>query len=238
MAGYDPNMLQLLQQQQQQQLLLQQQQHQLLLQQHQLLLQQQQQQQQQQQLQPQQQQVPVCYHCKQVITESYLIAFNLSWHYNHIACKVCRRTFEAGRAVREGPDGFAYCDPCATVAFAPTCGGCGEKITEGDMLKAADRNWHPEHFACFVCATPFGTTFFPTEDGKLYCEKHYYEITGLNCAECEHPILGGQLIEMGTKKYHLDHFKCKYCKKALADAQYWEKDSHPYCERCHLRLFG
>jgi hypothetical protein len=79
---------------------------------------------------------PVCFHCKQIITVPYLIAFGQAWHKEHLACKLCRKNFVEAPVVREGPDGFAYCDPCSQVAFAPICTGCGEKITSGDILTA------------------------------------------------------------------------------------------------------
>ena len=72
----------------------------------------------------------------------------------------------------------------------------------------------------------------------MYCEKHYYEKLNLLCAHCEHPLLGGQMISMGSKNYHLDHFLCKYCKKELAGTEYYEKDSQPYCAPCYCKLFG
>jgi paxillin len=186
----------------------------------------------------QQQQLPVCYHCKETITVPYLIAFNLAWHKNHLACRQCHKDFSDGSMPCEGPDGFAYCAPCGRTAFAEICGGCGEKILGGDMLKAAGKSWHSEHFACFTCKEPFGGTYFPDDEGRLYCEKHYYEAKGLLCADCEKPVLGGQMVSMQTKVFHLDHFRCNYCKKPLADAQYWERDESPYCEPCHLKLFG
>lgn len=86
--------------------------------------------------QQQQQQYPICYHCKQLITVPYLIAFGQAWHKEHLACKVCRKDFSGTAVVREGPDGYAYCDPCAQVAFAPVCFGCKEQILSGDILTA------------------------------------------------------------------------------------------------------
>jgi paxillin len=70
----------------------------------------------------------------------------------------------------------------------------------------------------------------------VYCEKHYYVKQNLICATCEQPLLGGQMISMGTKNYHLDHFVCRYCRKELAGSEYYELDNQPHCSRCYLRF--
>ena len=55
------------------------------------------------------------------------------------------------------------------------------------------------------------------------CEKHYYDDMGLVCGGCERPIIVGKCITMkGAKdtKFHVECFKCSYCKKNLAGQKY------------------
>lgn len=74
--------------------------------------------------------------------------------------------------------------------------------------------------------------------GVPYCEKHYYEVMGLLCFDCEKPILGGKAVSFLDKKYHPEHFKCSHCKKNLVGNKYNKKNNKPYCEPCFIALFG
>eukprot|EP01104_Vermistella_antarctica_P009775 TRINITY_DN2545_c0_g1_i2.p1 TRINITY_DN2545_c0_g1~~TRINITY_DN2545_c0_g1_i2.p1 ORF type:complete len:187 (-),score=27.04 TRINITY_DN2545_c0_g1_i2:124-684(-) len=181
--------------------------------------------------------LPVCGGCHQPIQDYFISAFNMFWHPNHLACFQCHRDFSDGGSVNEGEDGYAYCEACHTSKVSPQCGGC-EKTIDGQYLNAVGKAWHKDCFACTTCKKPISTNFFPDGDGKVYCEKHFYEAQGLWCAGCEAPILAGKLVRMGEKVYHPDHFKCTYCQTGLNGKAYCKKNDKPYCEKCNLVLFG
>jgi hypothetical protein len=44
----------------------------------------------------------------------------------------------------------------------------------------------------------------------------FFLYVGLLCKECEKPIVAGKCVQFGDFKYHVEHFKCSYCKKNLA----------------------
>jgi paxillin len=160
------------------------------------------------------------------------------WHRTCLGCNVCGRDFgDPQDRVFEGEDGFAYCDICHAEKFAVKCGACGEAI-EGQCVEAMDKKWHPDHFACGLCKKPFDGQFFPGDDGKPYCEQHYYEAMGMLCVACKKPILTGKCVTFLDKKYHPEHFKCTYCKKNLVGEQYYKKEGKPYCQKCDIALFG
>jgi len=73
--------------------------------------------------------------------------------------------------VKEGTDGFAYCQKDYVDKFGAVCAACGELIV-GQVTEAIDKKYHPEHFRCANCEQSFEAgKFFPGPDGKPYCER-------------------------------------------------------------------
>eukprot|EP01101_Sappina_pedata_P009938 TRINITY_DN6142_c0_g1_i1.p1 TRINITY_DN6142_c0_g1~~TRINITY_DN6142_c0_g1_i1.p1 ORF type:complete len:243 (-),score=86.88 TRINITY_DN6142_c0_g1_i1:63-725(-) len=193
----------------------------------------------QQQQQQQQQQFP-CGYCKQFIDTrfAYLKVFNMFWHPNHICCKSCQKDFtDASRKAKEGSDGFVYCSSCFADKFAPKCAVCQNAIL-GEFVSATDKFFHKECFACDKCKQPFTKSFYPNEQGKLLCERHFFEAKGLLCGGCDQPIVSGKAVAVGAKKYHPDHFECSRCKVKLAGQAYKAKDNKPFCPSCFIQYYG
>ncbi|TGZ36862.1 hypothetical protein CRM22_011397 [Opisthorchis felineus] len=57
------------------------------------------------------------------------------------------------------------------------------------------------------------------------------------CFACKKPIVG-MLISAMDKYWHPDHFTCTNCGIGLVRANFYERDSQPYCTDCHARLFS
>ncbi|OON20099.1 LIM domain protein, partial [Opisthorchis viverrini] len=57
------------------------------------------------------------------------------------------------------------------------------------------------------------------------------------CFACKKPIVG-MLISAMDKYWHPDHFTCTNCGVGLVRANFYERDSQPYCTDCHARLFS
>lgn len=144
----------------------------------------------------------------------------MTWHLDHLLCKVCQCKFENGQ-VCEGVDGYAYCVEHWKQAFCPPCGHCKEPI-EGPTINALDKSYHPDHFVCSVCKQKLTGQFFPSKDGDPLCENDYYHHLGLLCGSCEQPIIAGKVVTMQIPntgkevKYHMEHFECNFCKTQLA----------------------
>jgi paxillin len=188
----------------------------------------------------------VCANCNEAISGIALFAFEMHWHPYCLACNTCGRDFTDGLSAEEGPDGLAYCTKDFHAKFSDKCASCNQVIL-GQMLTALDKKWHPDHFVCGTCKEPLPGTFFPGPNGNFtwfssiempYCEKHYYELMGLLCPECEKPIIGGKAVSFAEKKYHPEHFRCAYCKKNLVGEAYLKQNGKPYCKKCHVSLFG
>eukprot|EP01117_Protostelium_nocturnum_P007625 TRINITY_DN2731_c0_g1_i1.p1 TRINITY_DN2731_c0_g1~~TRINITY_DN2731_c0_g1_i1.p1 ORF type:complete len:191 (+),score=37.98 TRINITY_DN2731_c0_g1_i1:79-651(+) len=180
----------------------------------------------------------LCGGCSEPFIDVSIRAFNMSWHPTCLGCNVCGKDFSDGSAVNEGEDGFAYCYRDYVDTFAPRCAGCGDPII-GQTINAAGKSFHPDHFACATCKCPFPEgQFFIGDDGAPYCERHYYESSGLICADCEKPIYTGKCINFDEKRFHPEHFKCGFCKKNLTGQAYNKQDGKPFCKTCHLKLYG
>jgi len=181
--------------------------------------------------------VATCGGCGEQIDDVVLHAFGMTWHTYHLACNHCGNDFSDGSKVNEGEDNFAYCNNCFERAFSTVCAGC-DQVIEGELVNAIEATWHPNCFACVTCKQPLQDSFFPAGDGTAYCEKHYYDAQGLLCRECEKPILVGKCVNFGTFKYHIEHFKCSFCKKPLAGLKYNRYQDKPFCTPCHVKLHG
>ena len=52
------------------------------------------------------------------------------------------------------------------------CGGCGEPIAGGGVVRALGAYFHPEHFKCAACKRVLTTSYFE-HDGKVFCHDDY-----------------------------------------------------------------
>lgn len=179
--------------------------------------------------------LPHCSSCGGPIMGQVLEAFNMPWHAEHLGCAVCGTPFTGGKKVMEGEDGNAYCERDFIETFAVKCGKCSEPVI-GECVNALGIGYHPQHFTCESCKETLEGAFFEHEGG-VYCELHYYKMLGLLCPECEQPIFGKCVNARGVR-YHPDHFKCEYCKKALAGLAFYVHNDRPYDKKCALKLFG
>jgi len=161
----------------------------------------------------------------------------MAWHRTCLVCNICGKDFSDGTQPDEGADGFAYCHNDYVETFIPKCGACGKQI-EGQVIEAMAKKWHPEHFVCNTCKCKLAGTFYPGDDGLPYCEKHFYEMRGLLCPDCERPILTGKAVPFNNRKYHPEHFRCTHCKTILTGQAFLNYKEKPYCKKCHTVLFG
>jgi hypothetical protein len=120
--------------------------------------------------------------CGTPITLDGLQACGKCWHSEHFGCVVCSKSFEGGSFFEH--DGQPYCDEHYYECHGERCHGCSEVIKEGSIFNALDHAWHPEHFVCVVCTTPFKDMEFYSHQGQAYCEEHYCENVLPKCAAC------------------------------------------------------
>jgi len=179
----------------------------------------------------------ICSGCGGTITDLCLDMFKMHWHPSCLCCNTCGKDFSDGSTAHEGSDGYAYCSKDFQDAFGTKCASCGQVIV-GELLNAIEKQFHPNCFVCGTCKVQLSGQFFIAPNGNPYCEKHYYEVIGMLCADCDRPIISGKCISFLEKKYHPEHFRCSFCKKNLVGQQYMKQNLKPYCKNCHISLYG
>jgi len=74
-------------------------------------------------------------------------------------------------------------------ALSATCAVCRRPI-DGRSINALGKMYHPEHFVCTKCEKPFAGGHYYEVDGDPYCEVHFNEQKGNDCARCGEPASG------------------------------------------------
>ena len=179
--------------------------------------------------------LPSCGGCrKPILTGAKTInALGKIWHTEHFVCSSCRTTDILNREFFPDKENNPYCRKCYLQIHGPRCPACQKPVTSS-CVKACNSVWHLEHFVCETCRTPFGATgnYFEHE-GKPYCKKHYYEISGVICSACSRPIQGRCLNALG-KRWHPDCLACDTCQKPIK-GKYTEGRSSVTCQACVQR---
>ncbi|KJE96140.1 paxillin [Capsaspora owczarzaki ATCC 30864] len=116
------------------------------------------------------------------------------------------------------------------------CAACGKGIV-GQVVTALGRTWHVEHFVCFQCRKPLGTTNFFEHESNPYCEKDFHELFSQRCAYCNGPVLDRCIHALG-KTWHPDHFFCSQCGKNFEGGGFMERDGKAYCEEDYFNMFA
>jgi len=147
----------------------------------------------------------ICFQCKGVVESAFVIAKDKTFHADHFKCDSCKEPL-GGKPFIEKDDKF-FCEDDYYAAFNPRCGHCGEVI-KGQYISALDQSWHPDHFVCFECSSPFTGNQFRKHGNKPYCEEHFRQLFAENCAKCG-KVIEGQVFEALDKKFHLDCFVCE-----------------------------
>jgi hypothetical protein len=113
-------------------------------------------------------------------------------------------------------------------------------------MEAAGRMYHPAHFACEGCATPFREDEpFYEREGAPYCAKCNVRLFG-TCAGCSKHITEAEArksVSALGRNWHAECFCCAHCGNGFAasNGQYFTKEDdngvvQPYCEADFLQV--
>ncbi|XP_047237710.1 LIM domain kinase 2 isoform X1 [Girardinichthys multiradiatus] len=116
------------------------------------------------------------------------------------------------------------------------CAGCGGKIQDSFQMKVLQDTWHNACFQCSVCSDNL-TNWYYEKDGKLYCQKHYWEKFGELCHGCS-LLMTGPAMVAGEHKYHPECFVCLSCKVVIEDGDTYAlvERSKLYCGKCYKQV--
>ncbi|CAG2121204.1 unnamed protein product, partial [Medioppia subpectinata] len=159
------------------------------------------------------------------------------WHPNCFKCTQC--------AIPLKPDNFyekngkPYCEDDYHKLFSPKCGGCLFPITDGQIVNAMGKPWHPLCFKCTECAIPLTPPHFREKNGKPYCERDYNRLFAPPCHGCSLPITDpSTMVKAMGKNWHPQCFHCYECHRPLTPSNFMEKNGKPYCEDDYHKLFS
>lgn len=179
--------------------------------------------------------IHICAKCKKPITGEYVLLFGQRMHPEHFQCDMC------GKDLRNGDcheyQGKNYCYEDYLKLQTSMCAGCRKPIV-GRSVTGMGRVWHPEHFCCAHCHTPFAGSQFYEKNGLPYCEEHYKQLFGRPCSKCDLPVVKNGVEALG-KIWHREHFVCQHCDDPLnPEGKICQAEGKPLCKRCYLKLPG
>ncbi|XP_076364659.1 paxillin-like [Tachypleus tridentatus] len=116
------------------------------------------------------------------------------------------------------------------------CAACKKEIV-GQVVKALEKTWHPEHFKCKKCNQQLATRKFFERGDDLYCEEDYLEMFAPHCAYCKGAIKE-KCVKALDKTWHEEHFNCTHCGRKFGEDGFLEKDGKPYCRKDFAEIFS
>jgi LIM and senescent cell antigen-like-containing domain protein 1/2 len=174
----------------------------------------------------------MCSKCKKPIFGDYITIRGQRMHPEHYTCEMCGCGFVGGNCHER--DGKYYCEECYRRLMMPVCFAC-QKPIPGRSITALGKVYHPEHFVCAQCHTPFPDGQFYEVNMLPYCEMHYKELFAERCAKCDRAIVGQETKGCG-KSWHPGCFVCTACEAPFPTMQFWPWEEKPYCTKCFDKL--
>jgi hypothetical protein len=132
--------------------------------------------------------------------------------------------------------------------------------------EAINKKWHPEHFVCGTCKTPFKDgQFFAGDDGRYipyFVEEALKELRIVKntttkpwecCAEnVKNPFFPANVSPFWTRSFTLSTFGALIARRIWLDKHIKNRqapcvvfltcssgqNAKPYCKKCHVSLFG
>jgi uncharacterized CHY-type Zn-finger protein len=143
----------------------------------------------------------VCHTCKNSIaTTQFIRVGTYKFHKEHFVCVVCSKSLHNMKFHLK--DSQFYCSEDYIDRFRHTCKSCNQKITSGSIVQTYKSYYHPEHFICVSCKTPFKNGKYYEYEKEPYCEDHYFAIAGEKCEHCSKPVRDNDVIRVHNKVYH------------------------------------
>lgn len=173
-----------------------------------------------------------CGVCGKAITGQAMKAKGRLYHEDTcFKCTTCSKDLR--QVAVYAKDAALYCEEHYKANFVPKCAKCKDYITE-DCVRALNRTWHSEHFACVGCGLNFSTADvgYHEHNGQAYCEPCYNNTVLPKCKGCNTPITDRTMKAMGGQ-WHVSCFVCKDCKTTFeGQKSFYAIDDLPVCGPC------
>jgi len=157
----------------------------------------------------------LCAKCKENIIghENGCKALGALYHVNCFVCQKCRDPLVKKPFYHT--DGLTYCEK-DYLDTLEKCDVCEEHIKER-ILRAVDKQYHPECFKCTDCSTCLdGVPFTLDSENNVLCVQCYNKKFAFTCAACDKLIISEdgaetyRIIAM-DKDFHVACYKCEVC---------------------------
>ncbi|CAG0900973.1 unnamed protein product [Cyprideis torosa] len=168
----------------------------------------------------------MCCACGKAIVGQVVSALNKQWHIQCFTCARCHK--ELGTKNFFERDGKPYCEPDYHELFSPRCAYCGGAILD-KCITALNKNWHPDHFFCVKCGSPFGEDGFHEKDGEAYCKEDFFRLFAPKCKGCSQPIHDNYISALNAQ-WHSECFVCRDCGLIFTGGSFFDYEGMPYCE--------
>jgi len=139
-----------------------------------------------------------------------------------------------------GPEGFVnhqdslYCKTCYDKELAEKCDKCKKSLTDGG-IRFQDKPYHKTCFHCGGCKAELAEGQFFVNADTPFCAKCHTDQFSERCSleSCGKPIpAGSQFVEIESKKYHKNCFKCTSCDKVISDQPFVKDAEGNFCADC------
>ncbi|XP_023345728.1 leupaxin [Eurytemora carolleeae] len=151
------------------------------------------------------------------------------WHDEHFLCSVCGIRLKDTKVYLKNQELFCEND---YKKFVPRCASCSGFILK-DCIRAMNQTFHPEHFHCFSCQTPFkdGEGFHEFKNSP-YCKNCYIERACEKCHGCCRPITDTAMKAMNNS-WHGACFRCKECGVSFEGKKnFYSVEGEAVCGEC------
>merc|ERR1712215_9811 len=158
------------------------------------------------------------------------------WAKYHTSCFRCASC----KGDITGPEGFInhleslYCKPCYDKELAEKCQKCKKSLTDGG-IRFQEKPYHKDCFHCGGCNVELAEGKFFVNSDTPYCSKCHTDKFSERCSldSCGKPIpAGSQFVEVDSKKYHKNCFKCTSCEKVISDQPFVKDAEGNFCADC------
>jgi len=179
----------------------------------------------------------LCAKCKENIIghENGCKALGALYHVNCFVCQKCRDPLVKKPFYHT--DGLTYCEK-DYLDTLEKCDVCEEHIKER-ILRAVDKQYHPECFKCTDCTNCLdGVPFTLDATNNVLCVQCYNKKFAYTCASCSKLIVSEdgaetyRIIAM-DKDFHVACYKCEVCDSKFTNDE--GQGCYPHEDRllCH-----
>ena len=148
--------------------------------------------------------------------------------------------------------GTLFCGECYSTLHGTSCNSCSLPVS-GEILRACDKNYHPDCFLCCECACPLEEELFHlvsigSKEMPMCVRDFALKFSSNQCPGCKQDVSlvaeTNDIVNFNEQNWHRECLVCEHadCARPLiedqgADLRILLLDGHKYC-REHIKLYA